>query len=96
MLKELLHQNKKIVYQVIGNGKPVIFVHGFGEDGNVWNNQAEYLKEKYKLIIPDLPGSGRSEMIDDMSIEGMAEVIKVILDTEASPSPSEGGVSDSD
>ena len=34
------------------------------------------LKNKFLLIVPDLPGSGNSEMIDDMSMEGMAEVIK--------------------
>ncbi len=34
------------------------------------------------LIVPDLPGSGKSEMIKDMSIEGMGEVIKEILNIE--------------
>jgi len=37
---------------------------------------------KFKFIIPDLPGSGNSEMIDDMSMEGMAEVLKIIFDEE--------------
>lgn len=96
MIKEFLYQTKKIVYRVIGNGKPVMLIHGFGEDGNVWENQIEYLKSRFQLIIPDLPGSGKSEMIDDMSMEGMAEVIKVILDTETSPNPSQGGALDSD
>jgi len=36
----------------------------------------------FKFIVPDLPGSGRSELITDISMEGMAEVIKVILDEE--------------
>ena len=103
MNKELIYQNKKIFYRIIGNGKPVVLIHGFGEDGNIWNNQVEYLKDQFKLIIPDLPGSGQSEMIDDMSIEGMAELLKAIVEAspnpsaeKASPSPSEGGVSDSD
>lgn len=82
MNKELLYQNKKIFYRLIGSGKPVVFIHGFGEDGNIWDNQVEYLKDNFKLIIPDLPGSGQSEMIDDMSIEGMAEVIHAIIHEE--------------
>ena len=49
---------------------------------DVWNNQVEFLKDKFRIIIPDLPGSGESEMVDDMSMEGMAEVIKEILDEE--------------
>ena len=104
MNKQLLYQHKKIAYSVIGTGKPVILLHGFGEDGDVWNNQIRppqtphkeglptaqgqltqhsFLSDKFRLIIPDLPGSGQSEMIDDMSMEGMAEVIKAIIETES-------------
>ncbi|MEP6700654.1 MAG: alpha/beta hydrolase [Bacteroidota bacterium] len=82
MQKKLLYQNKKIYYHTYGSGKPVILIHGFGEDSEIWNNQAEFLKDRFQLIIPDLPGSGKSEIIDDMSMEGMAEVIKCILDEE--------------
>jgi pimeloyl-ACP methyl ester carboxylesterase len=82
MQKEISYQNKKIAYQSVGSSKPVVLIHGFGEDGNIWDNQLKYLKDKYKLIIPDLPGSGQSEIIDDMSIEGMAEVIHAIIHEE--------------
>lgn len=82
MKKQFLYQNKKTRYSITGNGKPVVFIHGFGEDGDVWKNQVEFLKDKFKLIIPDLPGSGQSEMIDDMSMEGMADVIHAIIREE--------------
>ena len=82
MEKTILYQNRKIFYRSIGNGDPVMLVHGFGEDGKVWNKQVEYLKKKYHLIVPDLPGSGQSEMIDDMSMEGMAEVLHTIIHEE--------------
>jgi pimeloyl-ACP methyl ester carboxylesterase len=91
MNKELLYQNKRIFYRITGTGKPVVLIHGFGEDGNIWNNQAEYLKNKFQLIIPDLPGSGQSEMIDDMSMEGLADVIKEIIEIEVSKVPPSGG-----
>jgi pimeloyl-ACP methyl ester carboxylesterase len=82
MTKEVVYQTKHIHYRVIGSGKPVFLIHGFGEDSSVWRNQESYLKNKFKLIIPDLPGSGQSEMIDDMSMEGMAEVIHSIIHEE--------------
>ena len=82
MNKEIQYQGKKIFYRSNGAGKPVMLVHGFGEDGNVWNKQIEYLKDKCYLIVPDLPGSGQSEMIDDMSMEGMAEVLHSIIHEE--------------
>ena len=91
MDKEINISGKKIFYRVHGNGKPVVWVHGFGETGDVWKTQVEFLKDKLQLIIPDLPGSGQSEIIDDMSMEGMAEVIKTILDTESPKVPPPGG-----
>lgn len=79
MIKQIQFEGKRIVYRITGIGKPVILIHGFGEKAEVWNNQVEFLKDKYQLIIPDLPGSGQSEMIDDMSMEGMAEAIRYIM-----------------
>lgn len=83
MEKTILYQDKKIFYRIIGNGKPVMFVHGFGEDGNVWKNQIDHLNDRFHLIIPDLPGSGKSEVISDMSMEGLAEVLHSIIHEEA-------------
>jgi pimeloyl-ACP methyl ester carboxylesterase len=87
MEKEILYENKKIFYRSVGIGKPVMLVHGFGEDGNVWHNQIEFLKNKFHLIIPDLPGSGKSEMINDTSMEGMAEVLHAIIHEECYDKP---------
>ena len=82
MDKTVLYQNKKVFYRDIGSGDPVILVHGFGEDGNVWDKQVAHLKNNYHLIVPDLPGSGQSELINDMSMEGMAEVLHTIIHEE--------------
>lgn len=81
MMAYILFQNKKIFYQIEGKGKPVLLLHGFGENGNIWNKQVEALKEDLSFIIPDLPGSGQSEMLEGKcTIEDYAEVVKVIAD----------------
>ncbi len=85
MQKEIIYQHKKITYKLFGKGKPVILIHGFGEDNSIWRNQVNFLQDKFRLIIPDLPGSGKSDMIEDMSMEGMADVIWEILKIEAPP-----------
>ena len=73
--------NKKIFYRLAGKGSPVILVHGFAEDGRVWNSQIEAIKDSHLVVIPDLPGSGSSEMLDGKaSIEQYAEVIKALAD----------------
>jgi pimeloyl-ACP methyl ester carboxylesterase len=80
--KSISIQNKQVQYTVSGEGNPVVLVHGFGEDSDVWRYQLEDLSKDYQLIIPDLPGSGKSEMIEDMSIEGLADCVKEIVDHE--------------
>jgi pimeloyl-ACP methyl ester carboxylesterase len=82
MKKLLKYQDASIYYDVIGEGRPVVLVHGFGEDREVWRKQSASLSGEFKLIIPDLPGTGESEMTGDMSIEGMAEVIHAVMVAE--------------
>lgn len=74
-------QTKKIFYRIEGEGKPVFLLHGFAEDGNIWNRQIEALKENNLLIVPDLPGSGNSEMLDsECNLKDYADVVKAIAD----------------
>ena len=84
-MKEVVFRNKKIFYRAEGNGKPVMLLHGFAEDSKIWNYQLEKLKEKFYVIVPDLPGSGKSEMLEGQHrIEDYAEVVKAIADVEIS------------
>jgi pimeloyl-ACP methyl ester carboxylesterase len=78
-MPNILFANKKVFYRVYGKGKPVILLHGFAEDGNIWNRQINALKENYLLIIPDLPGSGESEILQGTcTLKDYAEVVKAI------------------
>ena len=75
--------NKKIVYKVSGKGTPVLLLHGFGEDGSIWNGIVKNLQKNYLVVVPDIPGSGRSEMLDgDVSLVDFAEVILKISQKE--------------
>jgi pimeloyl-ACP methyl ester carboxylesterase len=79
----ILIDDKPVYYRIEGKGQPVVLVHGFSEDGTVWENQVENLKNKFQLIIPDLPGSGQSPINDaNWSIEYFAACIRTILDKE--------------
>ncbi len=73
--KQILFNGSKIFYRITGNGNPVVLIHGFGEDGDIWQKQIEFLKYHFLLIIPDLPGSGKSELIKDANIETYSDVI---------------------
>lgn len=82
--KTLDWKGKKIFYRVSGKGKPVLLLHGFGEDGDVWQAQVDALKKQYRVIVPDIPGSGKSDLIDNANIETYSEIIKEILNIEVS------------
>lgn len=60
----------------------MVLIHGFAEDGTIWENQVTFLKSHNRLLIPDIPGSGRSELLPEATIENYAEVIKAILEAD--------------
>src|SRR3979411_2286396 len=54
----------KIYYEVKGNGKPVLLVHGFIVNGESWKKTSLYddlLKGGFKVITLDLRGNGKSD-----------------------------------
>ncbi|MDQ2752348.1 MAG: alpha/beta hydrolase [Bacteroidota bacterium] len=86
-MQTFICQNKRLSYQKEGTGFPVVFIHGFPEDGNVWKHQISFLKEKFTVIVPDLPGSGASAMLDEtdskeVTITDYADCIFALLQHE--------------
>lgn len=75
-------QDKLLNYRVIGNGHPVLFLHGFLESMSMWDYLP--LKElKVQVIQIDLPGHGASACLtnEPPSICEMAkEVLKVVAE----------------
>ena len=89
-INSIIYQNSTIKYYVTGAGQTVVLLHGFGEDGTVWQWQIDFLKDQFRVIIPDIPGSGQSQFVPGANIETYVEIIKLILDTEAKKFPLQG------
>ena len=51
---------------VIGSGEPLILLHGFPEFWYCWKSVIPGLKEKFKLIIPDMRGYNLSDKPNDV------------------------------
>ncbi|HOX81800.1 MAG TPA: alpha/beta hydrolase [Chryseolinea sp.] len=49
-------------FKQYGQGKPIILLHGFPMNQNVWNDFAPLLSDTYKVITVDLPGFGKSPL----------------------------------
>ena len=80
--KSIIVNGRRLVYRSAGEGPLVVLLHGFGEDGRIWKHQVDALAG-YRFIVPDLPGSGASELAEDMSMEGMAYIIQQLVLQEA-------------
>lgn len=67
-------------YNDTGSGYPVVLIHGFCESKEIWKDFQETLSERYRVIVPDLPGHGASPLKKkDITIEYMAEKINDLL-----------------
>ena len=54
----------KVNYQVFGEGKPFLILHGWGSSSDKWVPIAEKISERgFKVIVPDLPGFGMSDAL---------------------------------
>ena len=74
-------KSASISYCLYGEGFPVILLHGFGEDSSIWKNQIEFLSNQFTLIVPDIPGSGKSDPLKNevSGIEEYAESIRAVV-----------------
>ena len=50
----------EIAYERVGEGPPLVFVHGAGEDGRVWVPQLAGLADEFTVVAWDEPGAGGS------------------------------------
>jgi len=70
-------------YKTIGKGEAIFLIHGFCEDHTIWDNIVNALQDKYKFIVPDLPGFGNSSINSNVkSIADWAVLLKAIFNQE--------------
>ncbi len=68
-------------YRRLGAGPALLLLHGFPVDGSLWDEVSEILGGSCTLLIPDLPGTGSSELGPaPASIEQLASIVPAILD----------------
>lgn len=69
-------------YQEVGEGLPVVFIHGFPFDHTAWEPVVPLLRDQARLILPDLRGFGKSPVTPDpvYSMRMHADDILELLD----------------
>jgi 3-oxoadipate enol-lactonase len=75
------HNGHKLHYLERGRGEPLLLIHGLGSSGADWALQVPDLEARFRIIVPDLPGSGHSAALrDGCSIERLAASIWALCD----------------
>ena len=64
-----------------GKGVPIVLLHGYLESLDIWKPFSDRLREKFRTIRIDLPGHGKSGIIDEVhTMELLADVVRFVLD----------------
>jgi pimeloyl-ACP methyl ester carboxylesterase len=51
-----------VAFQDTGNGPAVFLIHGHPLDHTMWQPQVEFLRDRYRLIVPELRGYGATPL----------------------------------
>jgi pimeloyl-ACP methyl ester carboxylesterase len=72
--------NKKIYYEEYGKGTPLILLEGGMKSIKDFSMCIPELMKHFRVIAPDDPGQGRSEMLDTMTYDLLAEYVSKLID----------------
>ena len=65
-----------IEYEVTGEGRPVVLLHGFPDSGRLWRHQvAALVGAGFKVIVPDQRGYGRSDQPDAVEAYHLVNIV---------------------
>jgi 3-oxoadipate enol-lactonase len=67
--QEFRQDGRTIRYLDQGSGPALLLVHAFGEDGTLWLPQVHALGARWRVIAPDLRGSGGSGSTDGAAVD---------------------------
>lgn len=66
--------------EIVGNGKPILLLHGLGLDHSIWMPMAQLYQDQAQFILPDLRGHGQTETGDAKgTIEQFADDLAMLV-----------------
>ncbi|MDH3754942.1 MAG: haloalkane dehalogenase [Acidimicrobiia bacterium] len=58
-------EGKQMAYREVGDGDPIVFLHGNPTSSHLWRNVVPHLAGQGRCLSPDLIGMGDSDPVDD-------------------------------
>jgi len=56
------NDSNKMYYESYGKGNnAIVFIHGWSCNSSAWEDQISYFQNRFKVIVPDMPGFGKSD-----------------------------------
>ncbi|MDG1095273.1 MAG: alpha/beta fold hydrolase, partial [Methylophilaceae bacterium] len=59
-----------------GRGEPLLMIHGWGVNSEIWTSLVDELKLFVTVYVVDLPGMGGSKSISPYTLDNIAKEIK--------------------
>jgi len=81
VVKTQIEPGLTIVHTAMGDGSPVVFIHGLGSYIPAWNKNLLPLSKHFRCIAIDLPGYGKSsKSLHPGTMDYYAEVVIKLMD----------------
>ena len=65
--------------EIIGQGQPLVMIHGWGMHSGVWQPLIKRLSAKYMLYLVDLPGMGNSRPVEPYHLYNLADEVAEVI-----------------
>ena len=90
----LSQQNITLAYDDRGQGRPVVWLHAFPLDRQMWEPQIQpLLTAGYRVITVDLPGFGESPTHSSWTVDSVADALAELFEVRGIPPAVVGGES---
>jgi pimeloyl-ACP methyl ester carboxylesterase len=71
----------EIAYRRVGDGPPLVLVHGAADDGRIWQPQLAALSDEFTVVAWDEPGTGGSSDVPaDFDLAGYASCLAALIE----------------
>jgi 3-oxoadipate enol-lactonase len=77
----------RLTYREQGSGPVVVLLHAFPLDSSMWEGQINVLSARYRVVAPDLPGFGGSDVQEGLTVDAAADAVAELLDRLGADGP---------
>jgi 3-oxoadipate enol-lactonase len=83
----LSRTQSRLTYRDQGSGPVVVLIHAFPLDSSMWDGQIAALSARYRVVAPDLPGFGGSDVQEGLTVDAAADAVAEVLDRLGADGP---------